>query len=47
MNALVTAGLRLERFEEQPDQYWDQLPNLPKEIANRLPHTFSLLMRRE
>jgi len=47
MNALVTAGLRLERFEEHPDQYWDQLPNVPAEIANCLPHTFSLLMRRE
>ena len=47
MNALVAAGLRLERFEEHPDQYWEQFPNLPDEIASRLPHTFSLLMRRE
>jgi len=47
MNALVMAGLRLERFEEHPDQYWEQLPNLLPEIASRLPHTFSLLMRRE
>ena len=46
MNALVQAGLSLERFEEHPDQYWDGLPNLPKEVAVRLPHTFSLVMRR-
>jgi len=47
MNALIKAGLRLERFEEHPDQYWEQFPNLPNELASRLPHTFSLLMRRE
>jgi SAM-dependent methyltransferase len=47
LNSLVDAGLQLERFEEYPDQYWDQFPNLPKEIACRLPHTFSLLMRKE
>jgi SAM-dependent methyltransferase len=45
MNALVDAGLLLERFEEHPEQYWNQRPNLPREIAHRLPHTFSLLMR--
>jgi hypothetical protein len=45
MNALVEAGLLLERFEEHPDQYWPQYPNLPEEIARRVPHTFSLLMR--
>lgn len=47
MNGLVAAGLRLERFEEHPDHYWDQFPNLPPAVATCLPHTFSLLMRRE
>jgi SAM-dependent methyltransferase len=46
MNALVEAGLCLEHFEEHPDLYWDQFPNLPAEVARRLPHTFSLLMRK-
>ena len=46
MNSLIAAGLRLVRFEEHPDQYWEGLPNLPVEIANRLPHTFSLFMSR-
>src|SRR5438874_382138 len=45
MNALIDAGLLLERFEEHPEQYWNPFPNLPREIANRLPYTFSLLMR--
>lgn len=47
MNALVAVGLRLEHFEEHPDLYWGQFPNLPEDTARRLPHTFSLLMRKE
>ena len=46
LNALIAVGLRLERFEEHPDQYWDQFPKLPKTIADKLPHTFSLLMHK-
>jgi len=46
MNALIRAGLSLERFEEHPDQYWNGLPNLPEAVAKCLPHTFSLVMRR-
>jgi SAM-dependent methyltransferase len=47
INALIGAGLRVERFEEHPDRYWRQFPNLPDDIADRFPHTYSLLMRRE
>jgi len=46
LNSLVDAGLYLERFEEYPDLYWNQFPNLPEHIAARLPHTFSLRMRK-
>jgi ubiquinone/menaquinone biosynthesis C-methylase UbiE len=46
MNSLVAAGLRLECFEEYPDLFWNQFPHLPAELAGRLPHTFSLLMRK-
>jgi len=46
MNSLVAAGLSLERFEEHPDLFWDQFPQLPAELRGRLPHTFSLLMRK-
>jgi len=47
MNALGATGLRLEHFEEHPDLYWGQFPYLPDDLARRLPHTFSLLMRKE
>lgn len=46
MNSLAEAGLTLEHFEEYPDLYWNQFPNLPEDLARRLPHTFSLLMRK-
>src|SRR5262249_51702722 len=46
INALIGAGLKLERFEEHPDLYWNQFENLPADRARRLPHTFSLLMRK-
>jgi len=46
MNALVDADLLLERFEEHPDLFWDSFPLLPKDLTDRLPHTFSLLMRK-
>jgi SAM-dependent methyltransferase len=47
LNSLVVAGLRLECFEEYPDLFWNQFPHLSPELAHRLPHTFSLLMRKE
>lgn len=46
LNSLVGAGLRLERFEEHPDRYWNEFPNMPDEVQDRFPHTFSLLMRK-
>jgi SAM-dependent methyltransferase len=46
LNALVAVGLRLDHFEEHPDLYWGQFPHLPEDLARKLPHTFSLLMRK-
>jgi SAM-dependent methyltransferase len=46
MNSLIETGLRLERFEEHRDLFWNQFPHLPAELLGRLPHTFSLLMRK-
>ncbi|MFM7200749.1 MAG: class I SAM-dependent methyltransferase [Myxococcota bacterium] len=46
LNALVDAGLRLERLEEHPDRYWKEFPHMPEEMQDRFPHTFSLLMRK-
>jgi len=47
LSALAGAGLRLEKFEEHPEQYHDFFPNIPADLLRRLPHTFSLLMRKE
>ena len=47
INALIGAGLRVERFEEHPDRYWQQFPQMPEEVQAKFPHTYSLLMRRE
>ena len=46
MNSLVAEGMLLERFEEHPDLFWNQFPNLPSELSGCLPHTFSLIMRK-
>lgn len=46
VTALVHAGLRLEHLEEHREQFWDHFPRLPKDVLDRLPHTFSLLMVR-
>ena len=47
INPLIDAGLRLERFEEHPDPYWEQFPNMPEEMSRRVPQTYSLLMRKD
>jgi SAM-dependent methyltransferase len=46
LNSLTQAGLRLERFEEHPEAFWNQFPNIPPNLLHRLPHTFSLKMRK-
>jgi SAM-dependent methyltransferase len=46
VNACVSAGLRVERLEEHPDSYWDELPNVPPDILRRIPNTYSLLLRK-
>ena len=43
INSIIGAGLRIERFDEYPEPFWDQFPNMPAETLHRLPHTFSLL----
>jgi hypothetical protein len=47
INPLLEAGLRVARFEEHPDLYWEKFPNMPDEEARRIPQTFSLLVRKE
>jgi SAM-dependent methyltransferase len=43
---LTEAGLTLERLEEHPEQYWPLFREIPEEAVARLPHTFSLCMRK-
>ncbi|MGV8084606.1 MAG: methyltransferase domain-containing protein [Coriobacteriia bacterium] len=44
--ALRGAGLTVEQLGEYPDPYWDAFPNLPPDLARRIPMTFSMLARR-
>lgn len=44
INVLIDAGLRLDRFTEHPDKYWNAFPNILAEEAAALPQTFSLQM---
>jgi SAM-dependent methyltransferase len=46
VNAILGAGLRLERLGEHPDPYWNQFPNMPDDIRSRLPNTLSVLARK-
>jgi SAM-dependent methyltransferase len=46
LNALLDAGLELERFSEYPDAYWSEFPNMPEATREKFPNTYSLLMRR-
>jgi SAM-dependent methyltransferase len=46
VSALAQAGLVLVRLTEHPEHFWPQFPRVPADQLQRLPHTFSLLMRR-
>jgi SAM-dependent methyltransferase len=47
INSLIRAGLSIEYFNEYSLPFWNQFPDIPAEILSRLPHTFSLLARKE
>ena len=46
LNALIDAGLAIERLGEHPDPYWNAFPNLPADTLRRLPQTLSVLARK-
>jgi SAM-dependent methyltransferase len=46
VSALAGAGLVLECLGEHPEHFWPQFPHVPAHELSRLPHTFSLLMRK-
>ncbi|MCI0362611.1 MAG: class I SAM-dependent methyltransferase [Phycisphaerales bacterium] len=46
VTSLAGVGLTLERLEEHPEQYWPLFRGIPEAVVKRLPHTFSLRMRK-
>ena len=46
VEALLAAGLELERFAELPVLYWDQFPHWPEDLKARLPHSYLILATR-
>ena len=46
VTSVARAGLRLEALQEHPGKYWAKFPAIPARVADRLPHTFSLLARK-
>jgi SAM-dependent methyltransferase len=47
ITSLLSAGLRLELFQEHPLLFWKQFPRWPEELITRLPHSYSVLAVRE
>lgn len=46
VTSVARAGLRVEELREHPDRYWPKYGAMPEELADRLPHSFSLLARK-
>jgi len=46
INALASVGLEYVHFDEYPHLFWNQFYEIPKETADRLPHTYSLVMKK-
>lgn len=43
INALIGAGLKIQRVEEHPDLFWDRFPNMDPALVRKLPQTLSIL----
>lgn len=46
VTSLARHGLRLSTLAEHPEPFWNQFPKMDASQASRIPHTFSLLMRK-
>ena len=42
VNAVISAGLTIQRLEEHPDSFWNSHPNMSPEELKKIPQTFSL-----
>ncbi|MGE0526102.1 MAG: class I SAM-dependent methyltransferase [Bdellovibrionales bacterium] len=46
IGGLLKAGLVLEEFQEHPDPFWVEFPNLPKALRQLFPNTYSVVARK-
>jgi SAM-dependent methyltransferase len=46
INAIIQAGFQIEFFNEYPLPFWDQFKEIPAELLQKLPHTFTLLAKK-
>ena len=46
INALAGRGLQYAHFDEYPSLFWNQFERIPKTLSSRLPHAYSILMRK-
>jgi SAM-dependent methyltransferase len=46
IDRLLRVGLRLEAFDEHPEIYWNQFPNIPEPTLRLLPHSYSALAQK-
>ncbi|TVR63379.1 MAG: class I SAM-dependent methyltransferase [Spirochaetaceae bacterium] len=46
VNAVIGAGLVIDRIGEHPEDFWEPFPELPLEQRERIPNTFSLCARK-
>lgn len=47
IDELLHAGLSLLHFREYSTQFWDQFPKWPTSVRDSLPHSYSVLARRD
>jgi len=46
INALTSVGPRFVQFDECPELFWNQFEEIPSGTLERLPHTYSIVMRK-
>ena len=46
INAVIRAGLTITYFNEYPQPFWNQFEAIPADLLRRLPHTYTLMARK-
>ena len=46
MDTLIAAGLEIRSLREYPDLFWDQFPDWPEALRDKLPNSYSIVARR-